>query len=67
MFFHKKIIRFIQRFIANKLFIINNIFNINKLRLSLLINIDIINNNKIFSYILSYYLGKTAEFYNFFF
>jgi hypothetical protein len=46
-----------------KLLIIDSIFNINKLRLSLLINISIINSNKIFPYILSYYLDKTTELY----
>src|SRR5438477_66394 len=62
IFFYKKIICFIQRFIADKLFIINDIFNINKLRLDLLINIDIINNNKIFFYTSSYYLDETIKF-----
>jgi hypothetical protein len=39
----------------------------NKLRLSLLISIDITNNNKIFPYASSYYPGETAESYDFFF
>jgi hypothetical protein len=67
IFFYKEVIRFAQRFIAGKLFIIDNIFNINKLRLPLLIDIGITNSDKTFSYILSYCPGETAEFYNFFF
>ena len=46
---------------------IDSTFNINKLYLSLLISIDVINSNKIFSYILNYYLDKIVKFYNFFF
>ena len=61
------IICFTQCFIIGKLFIIDSIFNINKLHLPLLINIDIINSGKIFLYILSYYPGKIVESYDFFF
>jgi len=67
IFFYKKIIRFAQRFIASKLFIINSTFNINKLRLPLLVNVNITNSGKTFPYTLSYCLGETAESYDFFF
>ena len=67
MFFYKEIIHFAQRFITGKLLIIDGTFNINKLRLPLLIGIGVTNNSKTFPYALSYYLGETAESYNFFF
>ena len=38
-------------------------FNINKLRLPLLVGVGITNSSKTFPYALSYYLGETAESY----
>jgi MULE transposase domain len=67
MFFHREVVRLAQRFIAGKLLIVNGTFNTNKLRLPLLINIGITNSGKTFPYASSYYLGETAESYNFFF
>jgi hypothetical protein len=67
MFFYKKIIRFAQRFIVGKLFVIDNIFNTNKLRLLLLINVSVTNNSKTFFYVSNYCSGEIAEFYDFFF
>jgi len=61
------VIRFTQRFIASKLFIVDNTFNINKLRLPLLVSMGIINSSKTFPYALSYCPGETVESYNFFF
>ena len=67
MFFYKEVIRFAQRFIAGKLFVVDGIFNINKLRLPLLISVGVINSGKTFLYALSYCSGETAESYDFFF
>ena len=49
------------------MFIIDNIYNINKLRMPLLININIINLDKIFSLAFNYYSNKITKLYNFFF
>ena len=49
------------------MFIINNIYNINKLQILLLININIINLNKIFSLTLNFYSSEIIKLYNFFF
>jgi len=67
VFFYKKVVRLAQRFIAGKLLVINNTFNTNKLRLPLLIGVGITNSGKTFPCASSYYLGETAESYNFFF
>ena len=60
-------VRLTQRFITSKLLVVDGIFNTNKLRLPLFINIDITNSGKIFPCALSYCLGETAESYDFFF
>jgi hypothetical protein len=67
VFFYKEVIRLTQRFIADKLLVINNTFNTNKLRLPLLISIDITNSGKTFPCASSYCSGETAESYDFFF
>jgi MULE transposase domain len=67
IFFYKEVIRLAQRFIAEKLLIVNSTFNTNKLRLPFLIGVGITNNGKTFPYALSYCPGETAKSYNFFF
>src|SRR5947209_5003807 len=43
VFFHKRVIRFGQRFIAGKVLIIDSAFNTNKLRMPSLLNLGVIN------------------------
>src|SRR5437016_3954054 len=67
MFFHKEVIRFAQRFIASKLLVVDGTFNTNKLRLPLLVRVDITNSGKTFPCASSYCPGETTESYDFFF
>jgi hypothetical protein len=67
VFFIKNAIRLGQRFITSKVLIINGTFNTNKLKIPLLVDIGIINSNKTFPQIYSYYPGEIIKSYEFFF
>jgi hypothetical protein len=67
IFFIKDIIRFGQRFIADKVLTVDDTFNTNKLRMLLFVEVEITNFEKFFFQIYSYCPGETAKLYEFFF
>jgi hypothetical protein len=67
VFFHAGFIRFAQRFIAGKVLLINATFNINKLRMPLIVSVGITNSEITFPFALKYSGGETAKAYTFYF
>ena len=66
-FYHPECVHLAQRFAAGHVLIIDGTFNTNKLRLSLLVAIKIINKEKTFPIAFSFCPKETTESYNFFF